>query len=265
MAKPVLEFENVTKRFGKREVLLGVDLQVHRGETLCVLGTSGGGKSTLLKLGIGAIRPTSGQVRLDGEDITLMNERQLNAVRSRFGVLFQSSALLNSLTVGQNVALPIRQHTRLPLEAVETMVKLKLEQVGLRDAEGLLPSEISGGMQKRAGLARAIALDPDLVFYDEPSAGLDPVATSAIDDLINGLRDKMGITSVVVTHVLESVERIADRVVFLHQGRVLASGTVDALRRDPDPVIQQFLSGSVEGPLTLDSSTTGYYADLLNL
>jgi phospholipid/cholesterol/gamma-HCH transport system ATP-binding protein len=265
MAKPVLEFENVTKRFGRREVLLGVDLQVHRGETLCVLGTSGGGKSTLLKLGIGAIRPTSGRVRLDGEDITHMNERQLNAVRSKFGVLFQSSALLNSLTVGENVALPIRQHTRLPPEAVETMVKLKLEQVGLRDAEGLLPSEISGGMQKRAGLARAIALDPALVFYDEPSAGLDPVATSAIDDLINGLRDKMGITSVVVTHVLESVERIADRVVFLHQGRILASGTVDAIRRDPDPVIQQFLSGSVEGPLTLGSTTTGYYADLLNL
>jgi phospholipid/cholesterol/gamma-HCH transport system ATP-binding protein len=149
--------------------------------------------------------------------------------------------------------------------AVETMVKLKLEQVGLRDAENLLPAEVSGGMQKRAGLARAIALDPKLVFYDEPSAGLDPVATSAIDDLINGLRDKMGITSVVVTHVLESVERIADRVVFLHLGRIIAAGSLAAIRASDDPIIQQFLSGSVEGPLTLGHSSTEFYADLLNI
>ena len=265
MADPLLVFENVTRRFGRREVLVGVSFQVMPGETLCVLGTSGSGKTTVMKIAIGALKPTSGRVFLDGEDITRMNERQLNRVRSGFGVLFQGSALLNSMTVGQNVALPIHQHTRLPPEAIETMVKMKLEQVGLRDAEGLLPAEISGGMQKRAGLARAIALDPKLVFYDEPSAGLDPVATSAIDDLINGLRDKMGITSVVVTHVLESVERIANRIVFLHQGEILASGTLEEVRRLDSPVLQQFLSGSTEGPLTLGQSTTAFYSDLLNI
>jgi phospholipid/cholesterol/gamma-HCH transport system ATP-binding protein len=145
------------------------------------------------------------------------------------------------------------------------MVKLKLEQVGLRDAEDLLPSEISGGMKKRAGVARAIALDPKVVFYDEPSAGLDPVSSTALDGLINGLRDKMGITSVVVTHELASVERIADRVVFLHRGRVIAAGTMADLRASDDPVVRQFLSGSTEGPLTLSRSETDYHSDLLNL
>jgi len=264
MADPVLELVDVTKRFGKHEVLSGVSFKVMPGETRCILGTSGSGKSTVMKIAIGALKPTSGKVFLDGVDITGMNERQLNTIRSRFGVLFQGSALLNSMTVGQNVALPIHQHTKLPPEAVETMVKVKLEQVGLRDAENLLPSEISGGMQKRAGLARALAIDPKLVFYDEPSAGLDPVATSAIDDLINGLRDKMHITSVVVTHVLESVERIADQIVFLHQGRILATGTLEEIRTLDDPVIQQFLSGSVAGPLTLGQSKAAFYSDLLN-
>jgi phospholipid/cholesterol/gamma-HCH transport system ATP-binding protein len=265
MTGPILKLESVTKRFGRREVLKGVNLEVRPSEVLCVLGTSGSGKSTILKIAIGALRPTEGRVYLDGDDITDVSERELNRVRSKFGVLFQGAALLNSMTVGENVALPIRQHTRLPPMAVDTMVKLKLEQVGLRDAENLLPAEISGGMQKRAGLARAIALDPKLVFYDEPSSGLDPVATSAIDDLIRGLRDKMGITSFVVTHALESVERIADRIVFLHEGRIIARGSMDELRALDDPIINQFLSGSIEGPLTLGKSRAEFYADLLNI
>ncbi|MBN2492637.1 MAG: ABC transporter ATP-binding protein [Planctomycetes bacterium] len=265
MAEPLLLLDNVAKRFGSREVLRGVSFEVRRGETLCVLGPSGSGKSTVLKIAIGALPPTAGRVVLDGAELTAMSERARNHARSRFGVLFQGAALLQSLTVGENVALPLRQHTRLPRAAVATIVKLKLEQVGLRDAEHLLPAELSGGMQKRAGLARALALDPDLVFYDEPSAGLDPVAVSAIDDLMNALRDRTGITSVVVTHVLASVERIADRVVFLHEGRILAAGSLAEIRDAPDPIVQQFLSGSIEGPLTVGQARTEFYADLLNL
>jgi phospholipid/cholesterol/gamma-HCH transport system ATP-binding protein len=261
----MIRVEGVSLRFGRTEVLTEVSFEVRRGETTCILGTSGGGKSTLMKLMIGALRPTSGRIFFDGEEISGMTERELNRVRSKFGVMFQGAALLNSMTVGRNVALPIAQHSRLPPEAVETIVKVKLEQVGLRDAEDLLPAEISGGMKKRAGIARAIALDPMVVFYDEPSAGLDPVSSTAIDDLMNGLRDKMGITSVVVTHELPSVERIADRVVFLHRGRVLAVGTLAELRALEDPVVTQFLSGSTEGPLTLRQSRSDFHQDLLNL
>lgn len=262
--KPIIEVVDLHKRFGRREVLRGVSFEVPAGQTVCVLGTSGSGKSTILKHMIGAMRPTSGRIVFDGEDISAMTERELNVVRSKFGVMFQGAALLNSMSIGKNVALPIEQHTKLPAGAIETMVKLKLEQVGLRDAEDLLPSEISGGMQKRAGIARAIALDPRVVFYDEPSAGLDPVSTTAVDELINGLRDRMGITSIVVTHVLESVERIADRIIFLHEGRILATGSLDELRAMNDPILQQFLSGSIEGPLTMGQSRDAFHSDLLN-
>ncbi|MEE9394551.1 MAG: ATP-binding cassette domain-containing protein [Planctomycetota bacterium] len=263
---PIIEVKDVCKEFpvgtGSIKVLNGVTCHVERGETLCILGGSGGGKSTLLKVLIGAHPATSGEVIIDGTCLTGLSERELDAVRRKFGVLFQSGALLNSMTVGQNIALPIRTHTKLDEDTINIMVKLKLEQVGLSEAIDRLPSEISGGMQKRAGLARAIALDPKIVFYDEPSAGLDPIATTVIDELINDLKTKMGMTNVVVTHVMESVQRIADKVVMLDKGKVILFGTLDDLLTSEDQRIQRFVRGETEG-LDADGSSERFIQDLL--
>jgi phospholipid/cholesterol/gamma-HCH transport system ATP-binding protein len=180
-------------------------------------------------------------------------------------MLFQGGALLNSLTVGDNVALPIRHHTDLPEETISIMVKLKLELVGLRDAEHLMPSQLSGGMQKRVSLARAIALDPKIVFYDEPSAGLDPIVTGVIDTLMVDLTRKMGITSVVVTHDMASAFRIADQMIMLHRGRIVAAGTPDEIRQSDDPLVQQFITGAPDGPIPLRLSQKDYQQDILGL
>lgn len=247
---PLIQVENVCKTFEKNgnkvEVLRGVDFVVDRGETLCILGGSGGGKSTLLKVMIGAHNATEGKVIIDGDNIVDMKENDLNRVRRKFGVLFQSGALLNSMTVGENVALPISFHTKQARETIDIMVKVKLEQVGLGHAYDRLPAEISGGMQKRAALARAIALDPKIVFYDEPSAGLDPIATAVIDELINDLKKKMGMTNIVVTHVMESVNRIADKVVMLDKGKVILYGTLQDLLDSEDPRVKTFVKGETD-------------------
>ncbi|MCA9319775.1 MAG: ATP-binding cassette domain-containing protein, partial [Planctomycetes bacterium] len=211
---------------------------------------------------IGAHSATSGEVIIDGENIVGMKERDLNRVRRKFGVLFQSGALLNSMTVGENVALPIGMHTKQAPETIEIMVKVKLEQVGLRHAFDRLPAEISGGMQKRAALARAIALDPKIVFYDEPSAGLDPIATAVIDDLINDLKEKMGMTNVVVTHVMESVRRIADKIVMLDKGKIVLYGTLDDLLSSTDPRVVKFVNGETDA-LTGGEDNQRFVADLL--
>jgi phospholipid/cholesterol/gamma-HCH transport system ATP-binding protein len=242
----IIRVEDVTMRFGRVEVLRGVSLSVKRNKTLCILGGSGGGKSTLLRVMIGNLRPTSGRVFLDGDDISRMSERDLNAVRRKFGVMFQLGALLNSMTLAENVALPISFHTRLDEETIDAMVKIKLNQVGLREAAGKRPSEVSGGMLKRAAIARALARDPKILFYDEPSAGLDPISTTRIDVLINELKTVMGITNVVVTHVMESVRRIADHVVMLDQGRVLVDGDLDALVGSELPKVKSFVRGDLE-------------------
>lgn len=262
---PLIEVRNVRKTYGGHVALEDVSFSVERGKTLVILGASGGGKSTLLKILISAIKPDSGEVRVDGTDITGLSEDELAPVRRKFGVLFQEGALLNSLTVGENVELPIRHHTALPPETIEIMVKMKLELVGLRGADAKLPSELSGGMRKRASLARALALDPILVFYDEPSSGLDPVATSVISQLINDLKEKTGLTNVVITHDIASALEIADWVVLLHRGRIAAQGAVTDLLKNEDPLVRQFLTGSVEGPLEIRSSELEYYNDLLNL
>jgi phospholipid/cholesterol/gamma-HCH transport system ATP-binding protein len=259
----VLEAVDVFMRFGKVEVLKGISFKVRRGETVCILGGSGSGKTTLLKIMIGALRPTSGRVIVDGEDISRLSESELDRARRKFGVTFQSGALLNSMSIAANVSLPLEYHTRLDPETIATMVKIKLHQVDLLHAADRRPGEISGGMTKRAAVARALALDPKILFYDEPSAGLDPIATARIDHLINGLKSSMGITSVVVTHVMESVRRIADHVVMLYSGKVLLDGNLEDLTASDNPLVRQFVQGDLEGLAVAATPVEKYYKDLM--
>jgi phospholipid/cholesterol/gamma-HCH transport system ATP-binding protein len=260
----------VTKIFGTRTVLDAINLEVRQGETLVILGGSGSGKSTLLRLMIGNVRYDGGDVVVSvGGDaareksLRAMSAKELDDYRKSIGVLFQSGALFNSMSVAENVALPLREHTDLPEETIEIMVKIKLELVGLRQHAEKMPAELSGGMKKRAGLARAIALDPKILFYDEPSAGLDPVTSAEIDQLILDLNNKLGVTSVVVTHEMDSAFRIADRMVLLDRGKFIASGTSQEMRESTDPLVRQFVHGLTEGPLTDRRRAGGYEVDLL--
>lgn len=273
LSEPVIRVVDLVRRFNGRVVLDGVSLEVLPGETLVVMGGSGCGKSTLLRHMIGSLFPDEGRVELFGQDLNQLDERALNALRLRFGILFQSGALFNSMTVGENVALPLREHTDVDEETIDIVVKIKLEQVGLRQAAELMPAEISGGMKKRAGLARAIALDPDIIFYDEPSAGLDPVTSAEIDQLIMDLSGKLGVTSVVVTHEMGSAFRIADRMAMLDCGRILrvaprsdfeALREGDATGDEQNDLIRQFLRGDSEGPITARRLSTDYEEDILN-
>src|SRR5882762_1003123 len=226
---PIIEVSNLVRRFGDRTVLRDISFQVDTGETLVIMGGSGCGKSTLLRHIIGSMKPTSGSVKIFGEEITAMNEREIEAVRKRFGMLFQSGALLASLTVGENVALPLEQHSGKSPDVIEEIVEEKLKLVGLSGFENLKPAEISGGMKKRVGLARALALDPELLFSDEPTSGLDPIMTAVVDQLTQDLTRKMGMTAVVVTHDMTSAFRIGTRMIMLgsgkHQGKITADGT----------------------------------------
>ncbi len=243
----IIEIVDLVKDFGgARKVLDGINLTVRRGETLVIMGASGCGKSTLLRCLIGAHRPDDGNVKLFGKNIWELPARELDAVRKRFGILFQSGALFSSMTVGENVALPLTEHTDLSPEMIDLMVKVKLELVGLREAEHQLPSQISGGMAKRAGLARAIALDPELLFYDEPTSGLDPIMTGIIDGLIVDLSRTMNVTSVVVTHDLKSAFRVADRMVVLNNGRIVTEGKPHEIKACTDPFVRKFIQGPVE-------------------
>ena len=258
----------VTKAYDGRVVLDAINLDVRVGETLVILGGSGSGKSTLLRLMIGNIRADGGQICIVGADggrqnLCAMPAAELDAYRKSIGVLFQSGALFNSMSVADNVALPLREHTDLPEETIGIMVKIKLELVGLREHADKMPAELSGGMKKRAGLARAIALDPKILFYDEPSAGLDPVTSAEIDQLIIDLNQKLGVTSVVVTHEMDSAFRIADRMVLLDRGKFIISGTPDEMRTSTDPLVRQFVHGLTEGPLTDRRRAGGYEADLI--
>ncbi len=271
-ASPVIRVVGLTKRFGGRTVLEGVDLEIYPGETMIIMGGSGTGKSTLLNMIIGSDFPDEGYVELLGRNLNELSEAELNALRLQFGILFQSGALFSSMTVGENVALPLREHTDLDEETIDIVVKIKLELVGLREAEDLMPAELSGGMRKRAGLARATALDPKILFYDEPSAGLDPVTSAEIDQLITDLSRKLGVTSVVVTHEMDSAFRIADRMAMLDAGRIIKVGPrseFEALRDGPPTgderldLIRQFLRGDSEGPITARRLSTGYEQDIL--
>ncbi len=262
------------KSFGSHTVLDGVNLDIYSGETMVVMGPSGCGKSTLLRHMIGSMSPDRGRVELLGRDLATLAEQQLDALRLRFGVLFQSAALMNSMTVGENVALPLKEHTDLDSGTIDIMVSIKLELVGLRHAVDLMPSQISGGMKKRAGLARAIAMDPEILFYDEPSAGLDPVTSAEIDRLMMDLSHKLGVTSMVVTHEMDSAFRIADRMAMLDEGRILKVGPRSEFEniRDSDTtgdhdtdLIRQFLRGDDEGPITHRRLSTDYEEEILEL
>lgn len=241
-----IEVKGLQAHYGEREILKSINISVPKGKTTVILGGSGCGKSTLLKHLIGLLRPTRGKISINGRDIAVMEEEELNEVRKKMGVLFQGAALLNSMTVAENVALPIREHTRLNESTIMIMVRMKLDLVGLSGFEKFYPAQLSGGMKKRAGLARAMALDPDLLFFDEPSAGLDPVTAAGLDDLILKLRNVFGITIVAVTHELPSVFTIADYVIMLDAGEVIFSGVLDELRRSENERIRMFLERKPE-------------------
>ncbi|MDR3570306.1 MAG: ABC transporter ATP-binding protein [Syntrophobacteraceae bacterium] len=265
MLETLIEVKNLSKSFDGRAVLEGINLTVERGSVFAIMGGSGCGKTTLLRNLIGVIRPDSGAILVGGQDITRFDENEMDGYRKRFGMLFQMGALLNSLSVHDNIALPLREHTQLDEKIISVMVKMKLELVGLRDFERLKPSQLSGGMQKRVALARALALDPEIVFYDEPTSGLDPVVTGVIGQLISDLSKRMGITSVVVTHDIGSAFSIADKMVVLFRGKVVAEGSPGQIRKSCDPVVQQFINGRPDGPIPLRQSSRDYLEDLLDI
>jgi len=263
MPEAVIEVVDVSKRYDNRLVLDRIRLNVYRGETLVILGGSGSGKSTLLRLMIGNVLCDGGHVSVFGKHLRDLSPTEMDDYHKSVGVLFQSGAMFNSMSVADNVALPLREHTDLPETTIEIMVKIKLELVGLRQHAEKMPAMLSGGMKKRAGLARAISLDPKILFYDEPSAGLDPVTSAEIDTLIMDLNKKLGVTSVVVTHEMDSAFRIADRMVLLDRGKFIADGTPDEMRNHKDPLVHQFVYGLAEGPLTDRRRAGGYEEDLL--
>ncbi|MHC4914543.1 MAG: ABC transporter ATP-binding protein [Planctomycetota bacterium] len=259
----VIDARGVRLSFGDNQVLKGVSLEVMPGERMVILGSSGCGKSTFLRVMLGAYRPEAGTVKVFGREITGMKEDELNEIRRRTGTLFQSGALYNSMTVGENVALPLQEHTQLDDNIIRIMVKMKLELVGLRDFEGLMPSQLSGGMAKRVGLARAIALDPEILFYDEPTTGLDPITAGVIETLINDLSSKTGVTSVIVTQDMHCAFACADRICLLFGGKVGALGTIDEIRGSSDPMVRQFINGEPDGPIPLRRSSRDYAEDLI--
>ena len=241
-AKPVIEITNLVTHYGERQILKDVSLSVYPGEIMVIMGGSGSGKSTLLRYLLGLNVPTSGNIHLLGKDITRITSQEMYELRREMGVAFQGGALFGSMTVGQNVMLPLREHTNLDEHTMRIMSRMKLEVVNLAGFEDLMPSELSGGMLKRAALARAIVMDPKLLFFDEPSAGLDPVVAAELDDLILKLRDAMHMTIVVVTHELESAFKIADRITILDQGEIITCGTVDEVRNSELARVQNLLN-----------------------
>ncbi|MDD4908309.1 MAG: ABC transporter ATP-binding protein [Candidatus Omnitrophica bacterium] len=245
----IVSLKNVSKVFQDVKVIDNISLDILRGETFVIMGCSGSGKSTLLRLMTGILKPDEGSIFINGKDIAKISEDELGEVKKSFGMSFQYSALLDSLTVEENISLPLVEHTKLAPDIIRIIVKMKLSLVGLRGFEDYYPSQISGGMRKRVGLARAIALDPDIVFYDEPTSGLDPVVGGVTDKLIKDLSQKLLITSVVVTHDMQSVFHIADKVAMVHKGKLVETGTTEQIKISANPYIQQFINGRPEGPI----------------
>jgi len=245
----MIRVRGLRKRLGAKQVLDGVDLDIEAGETVVVMGRSGSGKSVLLKHIIGLMTPDEGSIEVEEQEMVGMGERELDSVRRRFGMLFQSAALFDSLTVGDNVGLGLREHLRLDDAEVRRRVAERLEWVGLAGVEPMKPASLSGGMRKRVGLARALAMDPQYILYDEPTTGLDPIMADAIDQLIRSLQKRLGVTSVVVTHDMTSAYKVADRMVMLHEGKMVFSGSPDETRAATHAVVRQFVQGSSTGPI----------------
>ena len=245
----MIQVVDIHKRFGEQKVLNGVSLRIPRGEIVVIIGGSGTGKTVLLKHLIGLLRPDRGHIFVEGMDICHLRSWELKETRKKFGMLFQGAALFDSLTVGENVAFPIREHTHLKEKDIQARVRNRLAEVGLHGIEDKYPSELSGGMRKRVGLARAIALEPEIVLFDEPTTGLDPIMSDVINDLILRTQRKLGITFFIITHDVKGALKIAHRVAMLYEGRIVEQGTPEEIEASQNPIVRQFLAGSSEGPI----------------
>jgi phospholipid/cholesterol/gamma-HCH transport system ATP-binding protein len=248
----MIEIRGLEKRFGRKVVLDGLDLTVPRGKNTVVIGGSGTGKSVLIKCVVGLLRADAGEILIGGEDVTKMDERELVRVRRKFGMLFQGAALFDSMNVGENVAFALRRLRLYPERQIRDVVEEKLSMVGLRDIQHLMPAELSGGMKKRVGLARAIASEPEILLYDEPTTGLDPIMADVINDLIISLRELLGVTSISITHDMASAYKIADHIAMLYKGKIVEVGTPEEIRNTRNPVVSQFVEGRAVGPITAE-------------
>ena len=247
----MIEVVNVNKSFGAQKVLNNLNLSIEKGRITVIMGSSGGGKSVLLKHLIGLVRPDSGHVYVAGEDIANLSGKKLIALRKRFGMLFQEAALFDSMTVGENVAFPLKEHTRMKQNQIMEVVEKKLLQVGLSNVTHKMPSQLSGGMRKRVGLARAIALEPEIILFDEPTTGLDPIMTDAINNLIRETQRLTGATCAVISHDIAGAFKIADKIAMLYGGKIIGQGTPEEMRHSADPIISQFIEGRADGPISV--------------
>ena len=245
----MIEIRNLQKSFNGKTVLRKIDLDIPKSHTQIIIGRSGSGKSVLLKHIIGLIRPDAGQIFVDGEEISDLNDRDLYRVRRKFGMLFQGAALFDSMTVEENIALGVREHRMFPDAEIRRRVAERLEMVGLPGIQPMRPAELSGGMKKRVGLARALMMEPEFVLYDEPTTGLDPIMADAINDLIIYCTDHLHVTSIVVTHDMVSAYKVGDRISMLHDGEMIYTGTPEEIRRCANPIVQQFIEGKAAGPV----------------
>lgn len=249
---PMISLRDIYKRFGEKEVLRGVSIDVYRGDSLVIVGGSGTGKSVTLKHMIGLLEPDSGQVLIDGTDLGSLNTVELNQIRRRFGMSFQEGALFDSMSVYENIAFPLRRHTRMKEPEIRERVRECLDLVQLEAVEDRRPSELSGGMRRRVGFARAISLEPEILLFDEPTTGLDPVMSDVIADLIREMDERLQVTSVTITHDMKVAFKIADKVSMIHQGLIIETGTAQEFQNSSNPMVQQFIEGRAEGPLTAD-------------
>jgi phospholipid/cholesterol/gamma-HCH transport system ATP-binding protein len=259
----MIRVKNLNNRFGHITTANNISCHFEEKKVTVLLGGSGSGKSTLLKQMVGLGRPDSGSIMFDGRDITTLGRKEIYELRKKMGMLFQGSALFNSLNIFENIAFPLREHTNLSDSVIKTIIKIKLEMVGLRGVEQMMPFQLSGGMTKRVGLARAIVLDPKVVFYDEPTSGLDPIASGVIDKLILDLNKKLGVTSIVVSHDIESAFRIADKILILFYGNLIAEGTPEEIKNSEDPKVRQFVEGSPDGPIPFTLTDKDFIEDIL--